>query len=120
MANVRRTIRIILPYISDIEKYGLKDIFDDLPKNILKNLACSVNTKKDKPVLTSLKEKNFRVTNYQGTKLFAISIDNITAALAVYNEKEDTITGIFSNNEDLVRLLSQAIMNPFIKGVKLN
>ncbi|WP_457916311.1 hypothetical protein [Candidatus Lokiarchaeum ossiferum] len=120
LTNVRRTIRIILPELSVIERFGLTDVFNDLPKNILKNLACNVDHKHDKQMLNLLQENNFRVTNYQGTKLFALSIDNITAALAVYDEKEDNITGIFSNNEELVRLLSQAIMNPFIKGVKLN
>ncbi len=120
MIKVNRTIRIILPEITDIKKYGLYEIFLGLPKNILKNIACSVNTKRDKKLLSDLKLENFRITNFQGNKLFALSIDNTTAALAVYDEKTDNITGLYSNNEELVRLLSQAIMNPFIKGIKLN
>ena len=91
----------------------------DLPNNILKNLACSVDLKGDEDLLEELKQKNFRVTDYQDTSLLAMTVDNSTAALAVYNEERRSVTGLFSNNEELVKLLSQAIMTPFIKGKKI-
>ncbi|MHA1719010.1 MAG: hypothetical protein ACTSWX_12240, partial [Promethearchaeota archaeon] len=118
--NVKRTIRIILPELADIEKYELKNKFLALPKNILKNLACTVDTEKDEELLELLKERNFRITDYRGVKLFALTVDNLTAALAVYDKKNESLTGVFSNDQELVRLLSQSIISPFIKGIKLN
>ena len=119
LENVNRTVRIILPELSFLEEYNLKEVFFDLPNNILKNLACSVDMTKDKDLLEELMQKNFRVTDYQDTSLLAMTVDNSTAALAVYNEQRRSVTGLFSNNEELVKLLSQAIMTPFIKGKKI-
>ncbi len=120
LENVKRTIRIILPDLKDIEKYAIKNKFLGLPKNILKNLACTVDSEKDNKLLELLKERNFRITDYRGVKLFALTVDNLTAALAVYDKKNDSLTGVFSNDQELVRLLSQSIISPFIKGIKLN
>jgi len=120
LENVKRTIRIILPDLADIEKYEIKNKFLGLPKNILKNLACTVDTEKDDKLLQMLKERNFRITDYRGVKLFALTVDNLTAALAVYDKRNETLTGVFSNDQELVRLLSQSIISPFIKGIKLN
>ena len=120
LEDVKRTIRIILPDLTDIEKFEIKNKFLGLPKNILKNLACTVDTEKDGKLLELLKERNFRITDYRGVKLFALTVDNLTAALAVYDKKNETITGVFSNDQELVRLLSQSIISPFIKGIKLN
>ncbi len=120
LENVKRTIRIILPDLADIDKYEIKNKFLGLPKNILKNLACTVDTEKDDKLLAMLKERNFRITDYRGVKLFALTVDNLTAALAVYDKKNESLTGVFSNDQELVRLLSQSIISPFIKGIKLN
>ncbi len=120
LEDVKRTIRIILPDLKDIEKYEIKNKFLGLPKNILKNLACTVDTDKDEELLGLLKERNFRITDYRGVKLFALTVDNLTAALAVYDKKNESLTGVFSNDQELVRLLSQSIISPFIKGIKLN
>lgn len=120
LENVKRTIRIILPDLSDIDKYEIKNKFLGLSKNILKNLACTVDTEKDVKILELLKERNFRITDYRGVKLFALTVDNLTAALAVYDKKTESLTGVFSNDQELVRLLSQSIISPFIKGIKLN
>ena len=120
LEDVKRTIRIILPDLTDIEKYEIKNKFLALPKNILKNLACTVDTEKNNKLLEMLKERNFRITDYRGVKLFALTVDNLTAALAVYDKKNETLTGVFSNDQELVRLLSQSIISPFIKGIKLN
>ena len=40
------------------------------------------------------------------------------AALAVYDSAADTITGVYSNNEELTKLLSQAIMGCFVRVLK--
>ena len=119
LENVNRTVRIIIPELSFLSKYNLKEALFDLPNNILKNLASSVDMKGDKELLNELKLRNFRVTDYQDTNLLAMTVDNSTAALAVYNEERRSVTGLFSNNEELVKLLSQAIMTPFIKGKKI-
>ena len=120
LEDVKRTVRIILPDLTNIEKYEIKNKFLGLPKNILKNLACAVDTEKDEELLGLLKDRNFRITDYRGVKLFALTVDNLTAALAVYNKANESITGVFSNDQELVRLLSQSIISPFIKGIKLN
>ena len=120
ISNLERTLRLILPKLSDIEKFGLKEIFLNLPKNALKNIACEVDKPKDKKLIKKLQERNFRITDYKEKTLFAMSMDNQTASLAVYDAESDKLTGLFSNELDLVNLLSQAVMNPFIKGKKIN
>lgn len=120
MSNVNRSIRIILPELSFIEDYGLKETLLDLSPIVLKNIACNVDQSRDKAILDELKENNFKITDYKDTKLFALTIDNVSAAIAVYDEDSKTLTGLFSSNSELVKLLSQSIMTPFIKGTKLN
>jgi hypothetical protein len=118
--NITRSMRMILPEIEDIEKYGLKEIFLNLPNNVLKNLACKADKSKHKELIGELQEKNFKITDYRESPLFALTIDNGSAAIAVFNQGAEKITGIYSDEEELVKLLSQAIMTPFIKGVKIN
>ncbi len=118
--NITRSMRMILPEIEDIEKYGLKEIFLNLPNNVLKNLACKADKSKHKELIAELQEKNFKITDYRDSPLFALTIDNYSAAIAVISQGSEKITGIYSDEEELVKLLSQAIMTPFIKGVKIN
>lgn len=120
MASVNRTIRIILPEFSFIEKYDLKETLFALPSIVLKNIACSVDFDKDSELLEELKNRNFKITDYKDSKLFAIAIDNESAAVAVFEAKNESLTGLFSTNIELVKLLSQAVMTPFIKGTKIN
>lgn len=114
-----RNIRIILPDLVCLDQHGMTDIIYNLPLNILKNIACDVDPNRDNAILNELRRRNFKITDYKGPKLFALTMDSADAALAVFEPEKNQLIGIFSNNEELVKLLSQAIMNPFIKGVKL-
>ncbi|MHA1674418.1 MAG: hypothetical protein ACTSYI_12425 [Promethearchaeota archaeon] len=120
MAHVNRTIRLILPELSFIEKYDLSETLFALPNIVLKNLACNVDPSRDGEMLDELKSRNFKVTDYKDTKLFALAIDNVIAAVGVFEESTEAVTGIFSSHSELVKYLSQAVMTPFIKGTKLN
>ncbi|MHA1519361.1 MAG: hypothetical protein ACTSVZ_14120 [Promethearchaeota archaeon] len=120
MDNVNRTIRLILPELSFIEKYDLTETLFALPNIVLKNLACNVDPSRDGEMLDELKSRNFKVTDYKDTKIFALAIDNAIAALAVFEEETEAVTGLFSSNGELVKYLSQVVMTPFIKGTKLN
>ncbi|TFH29175.1 MAG: hypothetical protein E4G98_04300 [Promethearchaeota archaeon] len=120
MNNVNRTIRLILPDLSFVDKYDLTETLFALPNIVLKNLACNVDPSRDSEILDELKSRNFKVTDYKDTKLFALAVDNAIAAVAVFEESTEAVTGLFSSNSELVKFLSQAVMTPFIKGTKLN
>ncbi|MHA1776825.1 MAG: hypothetical protein DRO88_06640 [Promethearchaeia archaeon] len=120
MASVNRSIRIILPEASFIEDYGLKESMLALPQIVLKNIACNIDKSRDSAIIKELQEHNFKITDYKDSQLFALAIDNTCAAIAVFNADTQVLTGIFSRNLELVKLLSQSIMTPFIKGTKLN
>lgn len=117
---VQRTLRLIVPEIGDIKKHNLIEALDNLSPQILKNIATAVELPADNPALEELKSKNFKITDYKGRNIFALQIDNNDAALAIFEKTNNTITGVYSNHEELVKLLSQAIMNPYIRGSKLN
>ena len=116
--NVKRTLRIIVPDIKDLGKHGLLEVLQRIPNRVLKNIACSVNPAEDSMTVRSLKELLYKVTDFRGN-LFAFAIDDTDAALAVFDPATGDITGMFCQNPELVKLLGQAIMNPFIKGIKI-
>jgi chromosome segregation ATPase len=120
LGGVQRTLRIVCPDFNDINKHALMDSLKNLPPQILKNIGGSIDQSRDVHLIEELKMKNWKLTDIPACNIFAMAVDTNEAALAVYDKNADTITGIFSNNEELVKLLNQAIMNPFIRGIKLN
>ncbi|MHA1585149.1 MAG: hypothetical protein ACTSWL_07840, partial [Promethearchaeota archaeon] len=76
IGNASRTLRIVIPKLSDIEEYGLLEVLEELPKNVLKNLACAVVLKTDKKYIKKLQADNFRITDYKGKDLFALAINS--------------------------------------------
>jgi len=120
IGNTQRSLRLIVPDLVDLQKNNLLEALNTLQPQILKNIAASVDMTKDGPLVEELKRSNFKLTDFKGGNLFALTVDTNEAALAIFDKVNNTITGVFSNNDELVKLLSQAIMNPFIKGIKLN
>ncbi len=112
----RSTIRLVLPDIHDIEKYGLIEIIKKIPGNVILNLASNV----DDPFQDTLvKEiKNYcQLTNYNERKFIAINVDSAMFLIGIF--KGDKIVGIYTEVSDFIDLFKQAIMEPFIKGRKL-
>ncbi|MHA1584566.1 MAG: hypothetical protein ACTSWL_04870, partial [Promethearchaeota archaeon] len=75
--------------------------------------------KTDKKYIKKLQADNFRITDYKGKDLFALAINSSFAAIANFEQDKKVVAGIFTNNPVLVQYLSQTIMNPFIKGKKV-
>jgi chromosome segregation ATPase len=120
IGNTQRLLRIIIPSLTELKNNNLMESFDGLSTQILKNIAFDTEIDPDQELIDQLKGKGYKLTDYKGGNVFALIIDNNDAALAVFDKENNTITGVYSNNEELTKLLSLAIMNAFIKGTKLN
>ena len=112
----RSTIRLVLPDIHDIEKYGLTEIIKTIPGNVILNVAANVE---DPYQDTLVKEiKNYcQLTTYSDRKFIAINVDSSQFLIGIF--KGDIVAGIYTEVSDFIDLFKQAIMEPFIKGRKL-
>ena len=120
IGNAQRLIRLMVPSIGDLNRYNLMESLNGLTGSVLRNIACDIDVGSDPDLLDQLKQSGYKITDYKGGNVFALGIDSSDAALAVYDSAADTITGVYSNNEELTKLLSQAIMGCFVKGTKVN
>jgi DNA repair exonuclease SbcCD ATPase subunit len=111
----RSTIRLVLPDIHDIEKYGLTEIIKKIPGNVILNVAAKI----DDPFQdTFVKEiKNYcQLTNYSARRFIAVNVDSSQFLIGIF--KGDIMIGIYTEVSDFIELFKQSIMEPFIKGRK--
>jgi len=112
----RSTIRLVLPNINDLNKYGISEIIKAIPSNVIINVAVKID---DPFGDTYVKEiKRFcQLTNYSDKKFIAINVDSSKFLIGIFKENE--IIGIYTELPDFIDLFKQAIMEPFIKGKKI-
>ncbi len=112
----KNTVRIIVPSIQDLTKYNLLEVVQQLPSNIVVNIAGSISDPFGNPLVRDLKSR-FQLTNFNDCKMFALNVDSLKCLIGL--QKENKIIGIFTNLPEIIELFKPAIMEPFIRGRKL-
>ena len=115
--NTKRNIRLVLPNIRDLERYGLLEILNNLPENVNVWVAGKIDEQADNEFIQEIR-KRYQIINYSNEGIFALNIDSATISIGITRHKK-TI-GIFTDSIDLINLFKPTIMEPFIRGRKVS
>jgi len=112
----KSNIRLVLPEIADLQKHELIKIIKKIPNKIRINIGANIEDPLNNAIANDL--KNFcQLTSCINKKLIGLNIDASKVLIAVFTGKE--VVGIYTEVLEVVDLLKPAIMEPFIKGIKL-
>ncbi len=114
--KAKRNIRLVLPNIQDLEKYGLLEVLNELPENVKIWVAGKIVDPSDNEFIQKIK-KRYQVVNYSDEGIFALSIDSANIAIGITNFKRTV--GIFTDSIEMINLFKPTIMEPFIRGRKV-
>lgn len=115
--NTKRNIRLVLPNIRDLERYGLLEILNNLHENVNVWVAGKIDEQADNEFIQEIR-KRYQIINYSNEGIFALNIDSATISIGITRHKK-TI-GIFTDSIDLINLFKPTIMEPFIRGRKVS
>jgi len=115
--NTKRNIRLVLPNIRDLERYGLLEILNNLPENVNVWVAGKIDQQADNGFIQEIR-KRYQIINYSNEGIFALNIDSATISIGITRHKK-TI-GIFTDSIDLINIFKPTIMEPFIRGRKVS
>ena len=118
LPETRRTLRLIVPTWEEFKKQGLDTVIDSLQMAVLKNIGTSFDLNTQSEEINTYKDKAYALTKLDGKNLYAFVIDRVKAGIAVAGE-DGSVHGFYSKQENLVPILSQAVMSQFITGEKL-
>ncbi len=115
--NTKRNIRLVLPNIRDLERYGLLEILNNLPENVNVWIAGKIDQQADNGFIQEIR-KRYQIIDYSNEGIFALNIDSATISIGITRHKK-TI-GIFTDSIDLINIFKPTIMEPFIRGRKVS
>jgi len=115
--TTKRNIRLVIPNIRDLERYGLLEILNNLPENVNVWVAGKIDEQADNEFIQEIR-KRYQIINYSNEGIFALNIDSSTISIGITRHKK-TI-GIFTDSIDLINLFKPTIMEPFIRGRKVS
>ncbi|MHA1294405.1 MAG: hypothetical protein ACTSQJ_17315 [Promethearchaeota archaeon] len=112
----KSAIRLVLPEIHDLNKFGLTNLIKEVPSNVILNIAAKIENPFTDQFIREIKQF-CQLTNYSDKKFIAINADSSKFLIGLF--KNDTIIGIYTEIPEFINLFKQAIMEPFIKGKKV-
>jgi hypothetical protein len=115
--EANRSLRLVVPDVGFLNRYDLTQEIEKLPTNVVINIACAFDQTKDFTLIDSWKERNIKLTSYPDKNLLCISTNSNDVCLAFI--EGTTISGFYTNIQNLVLIFNQAIMHPFIVGAKI-
>ena len=115
--NASRALRIVCPNVDFLVDNGFIDMIKNHPKKLILNLAVPVDAKLNQGVIDTLKQAGARLTNTSEKNIFAMNIDNAKIALGMVSGVKARV--LFTDIPELVSLLTEALMTPFVKGIKI-
>ena len=112
----KSNIRLVLPEIDDLQKHELIKIIKKIPNKIRINIGANIEDPLNNTLVNDLK-KFCQITSCVNKKLIGLNVDASKLLIAVFTGKK--VVGIYTEILEIVDLLKPAIMEPFIKGIKL-
>jgi hypothetical protein len=115
--SATRSLRIVVPTLSFFDRFGLHSLLDQLGPNCNVNIATELEKSRDQAIIDKWKARGYILTAYNQKNLFCVSANGEDVEMAFI--KEDTVSGFFTDINDLVIAFNQAMMHAFLKGYKL-
>ncbi|TFG20065.1 MAG: hypothetical protein EU530_04380 [Promethearchaeota archaeon] len=115
--NVSRSLRLVCPNVEFLVDNGIVDAIKQNSKSLIFNLAVPIGTKLNQGLIDDLKQSGVRITNTPEKNIFAMNLDNAKIALGMVSGIKARV--LFTDIPELVSLLTEALMTPFVKGAKV-
>ena len=116
LPQAKSSIRLVLPDIQDLNKFNLTDTIMEIPYKVRLNIAAKIDDPLNDDIARELK-KRCQLTNYFEKRIIALSVDSSIILIGIF--KGMNVIGIYSEILEIIEILKPAIMEPFIKGVKI-
>jgi len=114
----KSNIRLILPEIDDLNKFELIDIIKKLPTKVRINICAKIDDPTGDVFVADLKNYS-QLTDYSDKKFLALNVDSSKFLLCLF-VGDNKILGIYTEELEFINLFKPALMEPFIRGTKLN
>lgn len=116
LPQAKSSIRLVVPDIQDINKYNLIDKIKEMPNKVRINLAAKIEDPLGDNLARELRSY-CQLTNYFEKKIIALFVDSSIILIGIF--KGMNVIGIYSELLEIIEILKPAIMEPFIKGIKI-
>ncbi|NMC05244.1 MAG: hypothetical protein GYA24_08540 [Candidatus Lokiarchaeota archaeon] len=117
LQKTQRAVRFCVPTISLVESLGLLPIIKSFSRVTVVNVSGDIKAT-DEHIVMDLKQKGVIFTQYDQRDRWVLNRDGEEVIIAL--EKSDgTIIGFYSNEPRIVSILNSAIMEPWVKGIKI-
>jgi hypothetical protein len=117
LQKTQRSIRFCVPTISLVESLGLLPVIKGFSRMTVVNVSGDIKAT-DEHIVMDLKQKGVIFTQYDQKDRWVLNRDGEEAIIAL--EKSDgTIIGFYSNEPRIVSILNSAIMEPWVRGIKI-
>ena len=116
LPQAKSSIRLVVPDIQDINKFNLIDTIKEIPNKVRLNLAAKIDDPLGDDLAREL--RNYcQLTNYFEKRTIALFVDSSIILIGIF--KGMNVIGIYSELLEIIEILKPAIMEPFIKGIKI-
>ncbi len=117
LQKTQRSIRFCVPTISLVESLGLLPVIKAFPRLTVINISGDIKAT-DEHIVMDLKQKGVIFTQYDAKDRWVLNRDGEDIVIAL--EKSDgTVIGFYSNEQRIVSILNSAIMEPWVRGIKI-
>ncbi len=115
--DAKRSLRLVVPDFKFLKENGIIEVLEKLQDKTVVNIALSVDLIEDGPIVESWKARGWYITNYTDKNLICVSSNGANVSIAYVSE--GIVSGFYTNIDDLVMIFKQALMYPFVKGIKI-
>ena len=113
LPQAKSNLRLVLPDIQDLSKYGLIDIIKEIPNKVRLNIAAAINEPASNVLVSEL--RNYcQMYNFSEKKIIALNIDSSKCLIGIFSG--DNVICFYSELLEIIEILNPTIMEPFIKG----
>ena len=113
LPQAKSNLRLVLPDIQDLRKYGLIDIIKEIPNKVRLNIAAAINEPASNVLVSEL--RNYcQMYNFSEKKIIALNIDSSKCLIGIFSG--DNVICFYSELLEIIEILNPTIMEPFIKG----
>ena len=115
--DAKRSLRLVVPSMKFLQENGIVEALEKLQEKTVVNIALAVDIIEDGSIVEAWKARGWYITNYTEMNLICVSSNGANVSIAYVSE--GIVSGFYTNIDDLVMIFNQALMYPFVKGVKL-
>ena len=113
----KSNIRLVLPKIENLNKFELVNLIRKIPPKVRVNICANIKDPTGDALVADLKN-HCQLTDYKDIKFFALNVDSSKFLIGLFMG-DDEILGIYTEELLFINLFKPAIMEPFIRGIKI-